>query len=154
MEAQAFITALGPAARAAAKASGVPASVTVAQAALESGWGGSRLYLLARNIFGIKATPDWTGGTLALPTHEVVGGAVVLVDALWRAYPSYGASIADHTAFLTGNRRYAPAFAHQDDAEAFARAVATAGYSTNPRYAETLIQIMRGHNLHSLDAPG
>jgi len=51
---------------------GILASLTIAQAILESGWGSSKLSQNANNLFGIKAFSDWTGKRIAFPTQEVV----------------------------------------------------------------------------------
>ena len=153
MKAEDFIAALTRGAQSVAKSVGIPASFTVAQAALESGWGTSGLFSLARNNFGVKADKGWTGPTLSMPTHEVVNGKSVPCVALWRSYGTYEECLADHAVFLTGNHRYHDAFQHTEDGEAFAQAVASSGYSTDPAYASKLIHIMRAHNLKALDHP-
>ena len=61
MKPQEFIALVGPAAQASAANTGVPASFTVAQAALESGWGTSSLAKDGKNLFGVKADPAWRG---------------------------------------------------------------------------------------------
>lgn len=145
-----FIEALVPAAQKSMRMSGIPASIILAQAALESGWGVSQLYAMGKNIFGVKAGPYWTGNTLSMPTKEFVNGKPVTVDALWRAYATVEEAIADHAAFLLGNKRYRPCFDHKD-AAGFAKALQAAGYSTNPRYADLLLQIIQAHDLTAYD---
>ena len=61
MKPQDFISLIGVAAKASAKLSSVPASFTVAQAALESAWGESLLARQGQNLFGVKADPSWKG---------------------------------------------------------------------------------------------
>lgn len=151
MKPEDFIAELAPAAQKSARGSGIPASVILAQAALESGWGTSKLYRQGRNIFGMKASPYWHGNTLTIPTMEFIQGRQVTVDAVWRAYASFEESIADHAALLMSARRYQPCFA-QKEAAGFARELQECGYSTNPRYAELLLQIIRTHNLTTYDA--
>jgi flagellar rod assembly protein/muramidase FlgJ len=149
-----FIAAVAPGAIVTQLRTGVPAGFTIAQAALESGWGTSGLAQApANNLFGIKATVDWKGRTVDLPTHEWVCGQMVQCVAHWRAYDSWGDSLLDHAAFLTGNPRYHAAFAHTDDSAEFARAVAAAGYATDPAYADKVIATMRAHNLAQYDRP-
>lgn len=147
-----FIRAMTPGAVASAKASGVPASVTIAQAALESGWGTSGLAARACNLFGIKANSAWHGETVEMPTTEYINGKPCKVMAKWRKYPDFAAAIADRAAFLRRNPRYRLAFTGQRTGEDFARQIAAAGYATDPRYAEKLIAVMRQYKLDRLDA--
>lgn len=146
-----FIKAMTPGALVSAKESGVPASFTVAQAALESGWGASGLAVRACNLFGVKADPAWKGETVEMPTKEYIDGKPVTVMAKWRKYPDFSASVADRAAFLRRNPRYRLAFTGQRTGEEFARAIAAAGYATDPRYAEKLISVIRKYGLASLD---
>ncbi|MCW3678208.1 glycoside hydrolase family 73 protein [Burkholderia cenocepacia] len=145
----AFIAAIAPAAQACAERTGVPASVTVAQAALESSWGKRAPGM---NLFGIKADASWRGPVMSQITHEVVNGETVTITARFRAYSDWQGSIDDHAAFLTGNPRYRPAFAFKDGPN-FARAIAKAGYATDPLYADKLIAIMSTRGLGALDHP-
>ena len=145
-----FIMRLTTAAVASAKATGVPASITIAQAALESAWGESGLARNGNNLFGIKADSLWHGQTLTLNTKEFTKGQWVVVPALWRKYPSWQASIDDHAAFLKRNPRYKVCFAC-NSAKAFVRALAQAGYATDPEYASKLIAVMDKHLLQTLD---
>ncbi|KWO62542.1 glycoside hydrolase family 73 protein [Burkholderia territorii] len=147
MTPQAFIAAIAPAAKVCARNTRVPASVTVAQAALESGWGG---HAPGMNLFGIKADPGWHGPFATLLTHEVVNGKTVQVTSRFRAYSTWLGSIEDHANFLVRNPRYKPAFAFTSGPE-FASAVARCGYSTSPTYAAMVIAIMKAHNLTLLD---
>jgi flagellum-specific peptidoglycan hydrolase FlgJ len=87
MKPQEFIDQIAPAAIACHKATGIPASFTLAQAALESGWGASRLAQQGRNLFGVKADRAWKGPTINMDTGEVINGKRVTVPAIWRAYP-------------------------------------------------------------------
>lgn len=151
MKPAAFIVLVAPAAQASAAVSGVPASFTVAQAALESGWGESQLTRQAKNPFGVKAGRSWTGEVWTRNTREYLRGAWVMVPARWRKYPDWQSCIDDHAAFLRDNPRYSQCFAHRDG-EGFARAVAAAGYATDPDYADKLVAIMRRHRLSRLDA--
>ncbi|MDN7558235.1 glycoside hydrolase family 73 protein [Burkholderia orbicola] len=144
-----FIAAIAPAAQACAKRTGVPASVTVAQAALESSWGKRAPGM---NLFGIKADASWRGPVTTQSTHEVVNGETITITARFRAYSDWQGSIDDHAAFLTGNPRYRPAFAFKDG-PSFARAIARAGYATDPLYADKLIAIMSTRGVGALDHP-
>ncbi len=153
MKPQDFIRMLAPAAQACAASSGVPAGFTIAQAALESAWGESGLAKQGRNLFGIKADAAWQGDVLVLPTKEFLKGSWTTVYARWRKYANWQECLEDHAAFLRRNRRYAPAFDHSEDSEAFARAVAAAGYATDPNYADKLVATIRARGLAALDRP-
>ncbi|RQZ57474.1 mannosyl-glycoprotein endo-beta-N-acetylglucosamidase [Burkholderia cepacia] len=144
-----FVAAIARAAQACAKRTGVPASVTVAQAALESSWGKRAPGM---NLFGIKADASWRGPVTSQVTHEVVDGETIPITAHFRAYSDWQGSIDDHAAFLTSNPRYRPAFAFKDG-PSFARAIAKAGYATDPLYADKLIAIMSTRGLGVLDHP-
>jgi flagellar rod assembly protein/muramidase FlgJ len=132
---------------------GIPASFIVAQAALESAWGRSRLAREANNLFGIKAGPRWAGEVIDLPTREFQDGEWVTVTAGWRRYADVAASLADHALFLSRNPRYRQAFL-AGSPQMFALRVAQAGYATDPRYAEKIVSIMMRHNLFALDLEG
>jgi flagellar rod assembly protein/muramidase FlgJ len=150
MKPKEFINLIAPAAQASAKKTGVPASFTVAQAALESGWGTSSLARNGKNLFGVKADPSWRGDVLYINTREFLGGAWTTVAARWRKYTDWQTCMDDHAAFLRQNRRYAPCFACSTG-DAFAKAVAEAGYATDPDYAAKLISIIDQYQLASLD---
>lgn len=145
-----FIVAVGPAARASAIASKIPASFVVAEGALESGWGGSQLCTEAFNLFGVKADPSWSGPVFILPTREYLDGQWTMVQAKWRKYTDWLGSIQDHASFLLSNPRYQPAFAYTSGST-FAMAVAAAGYATDPQYGQKIVSIIKGHNLSTLD---
>jgi hypothetical protein len=148
-----FINEVGAAAQRSRQATGVPASVTVAQAILESDWGRSRLSRQANNLFGIKALGSVTGpaGVVSIATWEHVNGVDVIVQAPFKAYFTIQQSIDDHGTFFTRNRRYKDALAVGNDAQAFARAIQDAGYATDPSYAAKLIRLMDRYDLYRFD---
>ena len=110
---------------------------------VETGWGS---HCPGNNLFGVKASPPWTGPTTTQRTREVIDGQNVIVEAKFRAYPNYQGSIDDHAQFLLTNPRYAGAF-KTTNAVDFTRAVAAAGYATDPNYADTIISVMKAHGL-------
>ncbi|MFN0073371.1 MAG: glycoside hydrolase family 73 protein [Chloroflexota bacterium] len=143
-----FINTVGQAARESQLKTGVPASVTVAQAILESDWGESALARDANNYFGIKATGEiGNAGVVWMRTWEVIGGRDVFLREPFRAYHSLQESIDDHARLFTGLRLYATAMNVARDPLAFASAIHRAGYSTDPNYVSKLIQLMERHNL-------
>lgn len=129
---------------------GIPASFTLAQAALESSWGASKLANSGRNLFGVKADKAWHGPVTVIQTREFVNGKPVMVDAKWRCYATWGECLDDRAAFFQQNKRYAACF-RETTGEGWARAVAAAGYATDPDYAEKLLGVMRGRNLQRFD---
>ena len=145
-----FIESIAPGAIESFKETGVYASVTIAQAILESGWGKSGLSKKARNYFGIKAIGNWDEETCKMPTKEVVHGRTIIVMADFRSYRDCAGSILDHARFLRENRRYAHAFDAKNGPD-FARAIAKAGYATDPAYATKLCDLIRKYNLEQYD---
>jgi hypothetical protein len=148
-----FIDTVGAAAQSSRKLTGVPASVTVAQAILESDWGRSRLARTGNNLFGIKALGSVSGpaGVVTLATWEHLDSGDVIVQAPFKAYYTLEQSIDDHGRFFTRNRRYAAALSVANDARAFAHAIQDAGYATDPNYASKLIGLMDRYDLYRFD---
>lgn len=140
-------------AQAATAGTGVLASVTVAQAILESGWGQSALASAPYyNLFGIKKGFGWTGAVVNMNTSEFENGKWVTVVAPFRAYGSQMASFQDHTNFLLANSRYAAnGVTNAPNYIAMATGLQAAGYATAPTYASALINLVERYNLQSLD---
>jgi hypothetical protein len=148
MTKQGFIEFVGENAQRAKAATGVPASVTVAQAIVETGWGKHTIGA-AKNLFGIKGRGP--AGSVRAPTREYINGKWITVNADFAKYDSFEQSITEHARFFLRNRRYAPALKFKDDPDTFAREIHKAGYATAPNYAEALIALMRQHNLYRFD---
>jgi len=147
-----FIASIGEAAVQSADATGVPASVTIAQAILESYWGSSRLAREANNYFGIKAqTRSGSAGSIWFDVWEVIGGRNVMQSQAFRAYKTVAESFVDHGEFFVDNGRYASAMAAKSDPRQFARAINRAGYATDPAYASKLIGLMDRYDLYRYD---
>ncbi len=123
---------------------GIPASVTLAQAILESGSGTSSLARRSNNHFGIKCHLEWKGDTI-LQTDDTLGEC-------FRSYPSTLESYQDHSRFLRSRARYAALFQLPiTDYKSWCLGLKSAGYATFPNYAEVLISIIDNLNLHELD---
>jgi flagellum-specific peptidoglycan hydrolase FlgJ len=123
--------------------SGIPASITLAQGILESGNGNSRLAKEANNHFGIKCSTEWKGETILQDDDNK--------DDCFRVYQSPEESFRDHTEFLK-RKRYAPLFElDKNDYRGWANGLKTAGYATNPRYAELLISLVERYELSRFD---
>jgi peptidoglycan hydrolase FlgJ len=143
----AFVDRLAVPAQAASAATGIPARFIIGQAALESGWGKREIKHAdgssSHNIFGVKATKDWTGRTVNATTTEYVNGQPKKVVERFRAYDSYEDALTDYASVLKNNPRYAPVVQASRDAAGFAHGMQKAGYATDPQYAKKLISIMR-----------
>jgi flagellum-specific peptidoglycan hydrolase FlgJ len=128
-------------------------SVKMAQAALETGWGKSTIGG-AKNLFGIKATgsytPYWNGDMVNMSTQENYGSGFTTIRDNFRAYSSVEDSIRDHSHLLMTLSRYAPV-REAKTPEDQARALQSAGYATDPGYADKLINIINQYNLSTLD---
>lgn len=150
-----FIQSSVSAAQASQKDWKVPASVTLAQAILESGWGRSGLSLPPHNnYFGIKCT-NWKSpyqkGCVNMRTSEYYDGKYVKITDGFRTYASKEDSFKDHARFLASLPHYGKAFNYPNDPKQFIREVAKGGYATSPTYADDLIAIMDQYNLYQYD---
>jgi flagellar protein FlgJ len=150
MTPQEFISAIAPAAVESMARTKIPASFVIAEAALESGWGG---HAPGMNLFGVKADASWHGAVTIQRTREVVDSKSVFIDARFRAYTDWLGSITDHAGFLLDMPRYKPAFEHCDDSKAFTIAVADEHYATAPDYAKKIIEVIDEHDLQQYDRP-
>jgi Mannosyl-glycoprotein endo-beta-N-acetylglucosaminidase len=151
---QTFLDTTAKAARTGAAQTGVPASVTVAQAILESDWGRSLLALDANNYFGIKAIGRLgTDGLVWMSTGEFdASGQAYETVSPFRAYKSLTDSVVDHDRVLRTGSRYAAAMRSSNDPRQFAQQLSEAGYSTDPDYADKLVALMDRYDLYRLDA--
>lgn len=119
-------------------------SVILAQAAVESNFGESELSKHYNNYFGIK------GKGVVLPTVEMEGEEEKMVQDGFRTYGSVRESFYDYGKLIAKAPRY-EAVRTAESAEAYARALYPAGYSTNPHYGDILIRTMEAYNLKSYD---
>lgn len=122
---------------------GIPASIILAQACLESGDGNGRLAREANNHFGIKCH-QWEGDRIY---HDDDAQ-----QECFRKYARAEDSFYDHSAFLKGGKRYQSLFSlGSQDYKAWAVGLKAAGYATNPKYAELLVNIIESYNLSRFD---
>lgn len=130
---------------------GIPASITLAQALVESDAGRSILAVRANNHFGIKCKSWWTGGKYFYADDDRDEGGR-LTASCFRMYDSVQASFTDHSVFLLGSERYAPLFElRHDDYKSWAMALQKCGYATDPRYGQQLIRVIEEFGLDTLD---
>ncbi|WP_020006230.1 glucosaminidase domain-containing protein [Salinicoccus albus] len=132
--------------------SNVLPSITGAQAVLESARGTSELAKNANNLFGIKG--GYKGKSYTIETNEYIDGEWTTVDAAFKKYPSYKASIADHGNFFTSTpwrtQNYA-AVLKAVDYVTQAKALQSSGYATDPGYADKLIRLIESEGLTDWD---
>lgn len=146
-----FLATMGNYARADMALTGVLASMTIAQAILESGWGKSGLAIGGCNLFGIKATSAWQGKVYSTETNECYDGVnLVRVDACFKAYSNWGESIADHSALITKSARYAKVVG-ETNYKVACQEIKNAGYATDPAYPAKLITLIEQHKLYEYD---
>ncbi|MEO0435484.1 MAG: flagellar assembly peptidoglycan hydrolase FlgJ [Pseudomonadota bacterium] len=147
---EAFLERLQPLAEEAAKRLGVDADLLLAQSALETGWGAKVLQTASTgtaqsgssfNFFNIKASSDWHGASVAHTTLEFKDGISQREQARFRAYSSAEESFRDYVDFVSGSPRYATAVQLAADPEAYIRELQTAGYATDPAYADKVLAI-------------
>lgn len=155
---QAFINQVAPSAKTLASANDLYASVMIAQAIVESGWGSSSLSQAPNyNLFGIKGT--YNGQSVTLQTQEWNSEkGWYYINAQFRKYPSYKESLADNvtvlknTSFQSGVYYYAGAWKSNTNSYKDATAYLTGKYATAPTYATTLNSIIETYNLTQYDA--
>jgi len=127
---------------------GVPPSLTIAQAALETGWG--KHVLPGYNYFGIKGKGP--AGSTPLPTNEVVDGDTIQVIAGFRRYENPEQSFDDHNRLLMESGFYARTRSAIPDSTAMGHTL-TGVYATDPEYGKKLEQIIRKYRLTRFDPP-
>ena len=122
----------------------IPASITLAQGLLESGAGRSELAREGNNHFGIKCHNGWTGPTVYKDDDQR--------NDCFRSYKTARESYEDHSRFLVNGRRYQSLFSlKMTDYKGWARGLKAAGYATNPKYADRLIEIIEVYKLYEYD---
>lgn len=125
---------------------GIPASITLAQACLESDNGNSTLTLEGNNHFGIKCHSTWDGKKIYFDDDTK--------NECFRVYPAALDSYIDHSEFIKNGQRYSFLFnLPQSDYKSWAYGLKEAGYATNPNYAELLIRIIEDNELNKYDKP-
>ena len=121
---------------------GIPASITMAQALLESQAGQSELALNAKNHFGIKCTNEWFGGVYYHDDDSE--------GECFRQYGNAAESFKDHSIFLK-RPRYSTCFEIAvEDYEGWARRLKECGYATDPSYAPKLVKLIEDYRLDTL----
>jgi flagellum-specific peptidoglycan hydrolase FlgJ len=124
---------------------GIPVSITLGQAILESGAGTGPLCMQANNHFGIKCHKEWTGASIKYTDDAE--------NECFRKYDDPNGSFLDHSYFLTSRPRYAELFQFgKDDYKSWAYGLKAAGYATDPKYPDKLIGLIERYQLGKYDA--
>jgi len=132
-------------------ASGIPASIKLAQALLESGAGKSTLAKEANNHFGIKCGGSWHGDTFYRKDDDY-NNKGQLIESCFRQFSSPRESFRAHTEFLTTQPRYEFLFSYSNtDYTAWAYGLRKAGYATDKAYPKKLIDIIDKYKLYEFD---
>lgn len=138
----AFVNKLSDAAAQVERSTGIPAGYMIGQAGHETGWGRHEIRhkggAPSFNLFGIKATGNWTGKVAEVTTTEYVNGVAEKKVAKFRAYSSYEESFKDYARLIGDSPRYAKAKLQTSSPQAFASGLQKAGYATDPDYAAKL----------------
>lgn len=122
----------------------VPACITLAQGMLESGNGNSILCRSANNHFGIKCHKEWGGESFTMDDDSA--------GECFRKYDSALDSYSDHSLFLFSRSRYAPLFELPiNDYRGWCYGLKNAGYATDPKYPERLIELIERYKLQELN---
>jgi LysM repeat protein len=126
------------------RTSGIPASIILGQACLESAYGKSTLTIKGKNHFGIKCHSSWNGAKIYYDDDRA--------GECFRKYKTDEESFIDHSDFLRYNKRYALLFdLKPTDYKSWAHGLKKAGYATNPKYAEMLIKTIEDNQLYLYD---
>lgn len=142
-----FLQLLAPYAQDIGEKHGLYPSVILAQAALESSWGKSKLTQEYNNYFGIKGTKD---NGVSLETEEIYGGDRVKIKDYFRTYSGARESFQDYGNLIGGLDRYKIVREAQSKEE-YAQNLYKAGYSTNPKYGDALLEIVNQYHLEAYD---
>lgn len=122
----------------------VPACITLAQGMLESGNGNSPLARNANNHFGIKCHKEWGGETYIMDDDSA--------GECFRKYNDVLESYSDHSMFLFSRSRYAPLFElNINDYKGWCYGLKAAGYATDPKYPQRLIELIEKYHLQDLN---
>ena len=139
-----YIKLYAPIARKQMKVYKIPASVTMAQGILESGYGESTLAKKGNNHFGIKCHKGWKGKKIFHDDDKE--------NECFRSYNNPVKSYKDHSLFLANRDRYRFLFdLNSKDYKSWAKGLKQAGYATDPEYSEKLISLIERFNLSQLD---
>lgn len=133
---------------------GIPASIKLAQAILESDAGRSNLARRSNNHFGIKCGNDWRGETFYQEDDDYDNEGK-LIKSCFRSFKTVEASYVAHSEFLRDPSkafRYGFLFRlDPTDYKGWANGLRTAGYATSATYSERVISLIERYELQKYD---
>ena len=146
-----FIETMRPHAELAAKEIGVDPELLIAQAALETGWGKKVIRnsdgTNSHNLFGIKASRRWDGDSVNVGSLEYRNGVAKKEVSAFRSYDSFTESFKDYVDFIKNQSRYDGAVEQAGNNRAYIKGLQTAGYATDPNYANKIMNILERKSL-------
>lgn len=150
-----FVMMLKPHAEKAAAELQINPDVLIAQVALETGWGKHVIHdkqgANSFNLFNIKATGQWQGNKVNVSTVEYRDGIAASEKSDFRKYNDYAESFSDYVRLLKNNPRYQHALKAGENSAAYAEALQSAGYATDPEYAQKIKRLLNSDAIKSLD---
>lgn len=149
-----FVMLLKPHAEKAAAELNINPDVLIAQVALETGWGKHVIHdnqgNNSFNLFNIKASTNWQGDIVNVPTLEYRNGIAANEKADFRKYTDYAESFSDYVRLMKNNPRYDDVLAAGTDSRKYAEALQAAGYATDPEYAKKIKNLLNSDAIKSL----
>ena len=147
MEYNEFIDWVAPVAQEICKKYALLPSVCIAQGALESAWGNSRIG--EYNLFGRKAVNG--DRSITVQTQECYDGEWVTIDAAFKDYDSLEEAIEDYCILITEEPVYADCLTYRYDLDPYVRILGSI-YATDPEYANKILQTIHANDLEQYDA--
>ena len=149
-----FVQELVPIAKELNQTYGILPSIILGQAILESDWGQSELSAKYNNLFGIKSFSA-SDDSVKLTTKEYKDGEWIEIKANFKVYASWNDCMIDHTLLFVNGVDWDP-YLYQgvllaSDYKTAALALQTAGYATDPDYANKIINVIESYNLNQYD---
>jgi flagellar protein FlgJ len=150
-----FVMLLKPHAEKAAAELQINPDVLIAQVALETGWGKHVIHDRAGensfNLFNIKAGGQWQGDKVNVNTLEYRNGIAAQEKSDFRKYNDYAESFSDYVRLMKNSPRYEKVLAAGKNSSAYAEALQSAGYATDPQYAKKIKSLLNNDAIKTLD---
>lgn len=151
-----FVMMLKPHAEKAAAELNINPDVLIAQVALETGWGKHVIHdkqgANSFNLFNIKAGSQWQGDKVNVSTLEYRDGIAANEKADFRKYSDYADSFSDYVRLMKNSSRYEKVLETGTDSAAYAEALQSAGYATDPEYAQKIKRLLNSDVIKSVGA--
>jgi len=151
-----FVMLLKPHAEKAAAELQINPDVLIAQVALETGWGKHVIHDKqgdnSFNLFNIKASGQWQGDKVNVTTLEYRDGIAANEKSDFRKYSDYSESFSDYVRLMKNNPRYQQVLETGNNSAAYADALQSAGYATDPEYAKKIKQLLNSDTFKNLGA--